>query len=91
MQEMLMSNLPILPLYNPKLLEAVRIDRLEGWVPMLGGIGNTWSFCRLELKQSLMSYLTNYLHKGGAYEVKSITQGVFAIQTHGIRHYAESP
>ena len=47
MQGMIMRDIPYLPLYNPKLIEAVRKDHFEGWVRMLGGIGNTWSFCRI--------------------------------------------
>jgi ABC-type transport system substrate-binding protein len=50
MQEILARDVPYLPLYNPKLLEAVRVDKFKGWVPMLEGIGNTWSFCNLEAK-----------------------------------------
>jgi ABC-type transport system substrate-binding protein len=50
MQRMIMRDLPYIPLYNPKLVEAVRTDRFEGWVEMLGGIGNIWSFCLLKSK-----------------------------------------
>jgi ABC-type transport system substrate-binding protein len=50
MQAMIMEDIPWLPLYNPKLIEAVRTDRFSGWVPMLGGIGNIWTFCRLKRK-----------------------------------------
>jgi len=45
MQVMLMKDLPWIPLYNPKLAEGVRDDRFTGWVNMVGGIGNRWSFC----------------------------------------------
>jgi ABC-type transport system substrate-binding protein len=45
MQALLMKDLPYLPLYNPLLLEAVRTGDFKGWVPMVGGIGNLWSFC----------------------------------------------
>jgi ABC-type transport system substrate-binding protein len=46
LQEMLMEDLPYLPLYVPMNLEGVRIDRFEGWVEMTGGIGNLWSFLK---------------------------------------------
>jgi len=45
MQEILMRDLPWLPLYTPKLAEGVRGDRFTGWVNTVGGIGNRWSFC----------------------------------------------
>lgn len=45
MQRILSQDLPYLPLYNPGLLEAVRTDRFTGWLPMIDGIGNRWSFC----------------------------------------------
>ncbi|MCF8130302.1 MAG: ABC transporter substrate-binding protein [Deltaproteobacteria bacterium] len=45
MQEILMQDLPWLPIYTPKLAEGVREDRFTGWVDMVGGIGNRWSFC----------------------------------------------
>jgi ABC-type transport system substrate-binding protein len=47
MQRVISTDVPYLPLYNPNLLEAVRTDRFTGWVPMIDGIGNRWSFCRL--------------------------------------------
>jgi len=50
MQKILMEDIPYLPLYNPHLVEAVRTDRFTGWVPMLEGIGNTWSFCTIKPK-----------------------------------------
>jgi len=50
MQRILMQDLPFIPLYNPKLIEAVRTDRFGGWVQMLGGVGNTWSFCTIKPK-----------------------------------------
>lgn len=43
MQEIIMKDVPYIPLYVPDLIEAVRIDRFRGWVPMLDGIGNRWS------------------------------------------------
>lgn len=48
MQWIISRDVPYLPLYNPDLLEAVRTDRFKGWVPMVDGIGNRWSFCLLE-------------------------------------------
>ncbi|MBW1800713.1 MAG: ABC transporter substrate-binding protein [Deltaproteobacteria bacterium] len=48
MQRIIMRDIPYFPLYSPKLVEAVRTDQFEGWVPMLGGIGNIWSFCSLK-------------------------------------------
>jgi hypothetical protein len=48
MQEILMRDLPWLPLYTPKLAEGVREDRFTGWVNMVGGIGNRWSFCSIK-------------------------------------------
>ena len=45
MQFMLARDLPYIPLYKPSLVEAVRRDRFDGWVQMLGGIGNIWSLC----------------------------------------------
>jgi peptide/nickel transport system substrate-binding protein len=50
MQRMIIRDIPYLPLYSPKLVEAVRKDKFTGWVPMLGGIGNTWSFCQIRPK-----------------------------------------
>ncbi len=50
MQKMIMEDIPYIPLYNPKHIEAVRTDKFEGWVQMLGGIGNPWSFCTIKPK-----------------------------------------
>lgn len=50
MQKIIMRDIPYIPLYNPNLIEAVRRDRSTGWVKMLGGIGNTWSFCTIRAK-----------------------------------------
>lgn len=47
LQEILMEDLPYLPLYVPMNLEAVRADRFQGWVEMPGGIGNLWSFLQI--------------------------------------------
>jgi ABC-type transport system substrate-binding protein len=47
MQKILADDLPWIPLYNPKLIEAARKGKFGGWVQMLEGIGNLWSFCQL--------------------------------------------
>jgi len=46
----LARDLPYVPLYNPKLIEAVRNDRFNGWVDTVGGIGNVWSFLQIKPK-----------------------------------------
>ena len=48
MQKILLKDIPYVPLYNPTLVEAVRKGRFTGWVEMLGGIGNAWSFSLLK-------------------------------------------
>ena len=48
MQKMVMADVPYMPLYNPKLIEAARKGKFTGWVQMLGGVGNLWSFCQLK-------------------------------------------
>lgn len=48
MQRLIMRDIPFLPLYNPKIVEPVRVDRFTGWVEMVGGIGNRWSFCGIK-------------------------------------------
>ncbi len=48
MQKIIMRDVPYMPLYNPKLIEAARKGKFAGWVQMLGGIGNLWSFCQLK-------------------------------------------
>lgn len=48
LQEILMEDLPYIPLYVPMNLEAVRVDRFQGWVQMSGGIGNMWSFLKVK-------------------------------------------
>ncbi len=48
MQKIVMADVPYIPLYNPKLIEAVRKGRFTGWVQMLGGIGSLWTFCELK-------------------------------------------
>jgi len=48
MQKIIIRDIPYIPLYNPKLVEAVRKDNVSGWVEMLEGIGNIWSFCQIK-------------------------------------------
>lgn len=48
MQKLIARDLPYFPLYKPSVVEAVRTDRFEGWVPMLEGIGNIWSMCQVQ-------------------------------------------
>ena len=48
MQMLIARDLPYIPLYKPSVVEAVRADRFEGWVPMLEGIGNIWSLCQVK-------------------------------------------
>jgi peptide/nickel transport system substrate-binding protein len=50
MQRILARDIPYIPLYNPKLVEGVRKDKFTGWVEMLGGVGNPWSFCTIKQK-----------------------------------------
>ena len=51
MQKILMNDVPYIPLYVPNLIEAVRTDHFQGWVPMLDGIGNRWSFNEIKPTQ----------------------------------------
>ncbi|CAB5103189.1 Oligopeptide ABC transporter, periplasmic oligopeptide-binding protein OppA (TC 3.A.1.5.1) [Olavius algarvensis associated proteobacterium Delta 3] len=48
MQEIVLRDVPYYPIYDPLLIEAVRTDRFTGWVEMLEGIGNIWSFTQLK-------------------------------------------
>jgi ABC-type transport system substrate-binding protein len=50
MQRIIMNDAPYIPIYNPKLVEVARNDRFTGWVRMIGGIGNIWSFCQIRPK-----------------------------------------
>jgi ABC-type transport system substrate-binding protein len=50
MQKIILQDVPYIPLYNPNLIEAVRKDKFTGWVEMLEGIGNLWSFCQIKPK-----------------------------------------
>ncbi|MGA8179954.1 MAG: ABC transporter substrate-binding protein, partial [Desulfobacterales bacterium] len=48
MQQIIAADVPYIPLYNPTLIEAVRKDTFNGWVNMVDGIGNIWSFCEVK-------------------------------------------
>lgn len=50
LQNMAMTAVPYVPLYNPTVIEGVRVDRFTGWVQMLDGVGNVWSFCEIKPK-----------------------------------------
>jgi len=50
MQRVILRDIPYIPLYNPRLVEAARNDRFTGWVQMIEGIGNIWSFCQIKPK-----------------------------------------
>jgi peptide/nickel transport system substrate-binding protein len=45
MQEILLEDIPYLPLYNPHIIEAAFNERFKGWVSKVNGIGNIWSLC----------------------------------------------
>ncbi len=45
MQEMILEDIPYLPLYNPHIIEATFNERFKGWVAKVDGIGNVWSMC----------------------------------------------
>lgn len=48
MQEMIIDDLPYLPLYNPHIIEATLNTRFSGWVSRVDGIGNIWSLCEVK-------------------------------------------
>ncbi len=50
LQQIILKDLPYIPLYNPYMIEAVNVNRVKGWVEMVGGIGNIWSICCIEKK-----------------------------------------
>ncbi len=50
MQKIILRDVPYIPIYNPNLIEAARVDRFTDWIDMLEGIGNMWSFCRIKAK-----------------------------------------
>lgn len=45
MQEILIEDVPYIPLYNPHIIEATVNERFKGWVARVDGIGNIWSMC----------------------------------------------
>jgi ABC-type transport system substrate-binding protein len=50
MQKIILRDVPYIPIYNPNLIEAARTDRFTGWIEMLEGIGNIWSFCQIKAR-----------------------------------------
>ena len=48
LQDIVIKDVPYIPLYNPHMIEAVNVNRFTGWVEMVGGIGNLWSISCLE-------------------------------------------
>ena len=48
MQQILLNDIPYIPLYNPDILEVTSRKRFNGWVESLEGIGNIWSFCMVK-------------------------------------------
>jgi ABC-type transport system substrate-binding protein len=48
MQNQLMQDLPVIPLYIPHRMEAVRTDRFTGWTTAEGGYGGVRSFSLLK-------------------------------------------
>ncbi len=50
MQDTIIEDVPWIPLYSPKVTEGIRRDRFTGWIGMVGGIGNRWSFCCIKPK-----------------------------------------
>lgn len=43
MEQILMEDVPYIPLYTPFIIDAYRLDRFHGWLNQLDGIGNIWS------------------------------------------------
>lgn len=48
MQQVLMQDVPYIPLYNPAAIEAVATRDFQGWEQMIDGIGNLWSIIQVE-------------------------------------------
>jgi ABC-type transport system substrate-binding protein len=48
LQEKLMNDLPLMPLFVPFNIEGIRTDRFNGWVKTLGGVGNSWTLGTLK-------------------------------------------
>jgi ABC-type transport system substrate-binding protein len=55
LQDLIMNDLPYVPLFVPFNLEGIRTDRYEGWTKMLGGIGNSWTLSHLKPIKQLKS------------------------------------
>jgi len=51
MQEILMTDVPYIPLYNPHIIEAANNTRFTGWIEKVNGVGNIWSLCMVKPKQ----------------------------------------
>ena len=54
MQQVVMEDVPYIPLYNPAAIEAVGEKRFTGWEQMIDGIGNIWSICRVKSAEADM-------------------------------------
>lgn len=50
MQQILMEDVPYIPLYNPHILEAVSTKNFKGWIEKVNGIGSIWSLCVIKPK-----------------------------------------
>ena len=48
MQQILLEDVPYLPLYNPNIIEAALNTNFSGWVAQVDGIGNIWSMCMVK-------------------------------------------
>lgn len=48
LQNRLMADLPVIPLFVPHTMVAVRTDRFTGWSEWGGEVGNIWTFCQLK-------------------------------------------
>ncbi len=48
MQEIIMADIPYIPLYAEDVIEAYRKDRFTGWVNEANGIGNPWSILTIK-------------------------------------------
>ena len=48
MQQIILEDVPYLPLYNPHIIEATLNTQFSGWVAKVDGIGNIWSMCTVK-------------------------------------------
>jgi len=53
MEQIIIEEVPYIPLYSSFMIEVYRLDRFSGWFQQLNGIGNIWS---LLLVKSLLPY-----------------------------------